>query len=77
MLDLAEKLEPVFWDVARDKDLESVAKMKSNDMEVAEIPASMFAAIQERAKPMLDDYLSRVPEAKPIVDKYLAELGRK
>ena len=77
ILDLAQKLEPVFWDVARDKDIESVEKMKANGMEVAEIPASMFAAIQAKTKPMLDDYLGRVPQAKPIVDKYLAELGRK
>jgi TRAP-type C4-dicarboxylate transport system substrate-binding protein len=74
---LAQKLEPTFWDVARDKDLESVAKMKANGMEVAEIPAAMFASIQGKTKSMLDDYLGRVPEAKPIVDKYLAELGRK
>ena len=77
MVELAQKLEPAFWDVARDKDLESVAKMKANGMEMADIPASMFAAIQQKTKPMLDDYLGRVPQAKPIVDKYLADLGRK
>lgn len=77
MVDLAQKLEPEFWDVARQKDLESVEKMVANGMEVVEIPASMFAAIQQKTKSMLDDYLGRVAEAKPIVEKYQAELGRK
>jgi TRAP-type C4-dicarboxylate transport system substrate-binding protein len=77
VVDLAQKLEPEFWSVARKKDLESVEKMAANSMEVVEIPAAMFAAIQARTKPMLDDYLGRVPQAKPIVDQYLAAIGRK
>ncbi|PLW78603.1 TRAP transporter substrate-binding protein [Cohaesibacter celericrescens] len=74
--DTAQKLEPVFWDVARDKDLESVAKMQENGMEVVDIPTEMFADIQQRTKVLLEEYLVRVPEAKSIVDQYLAELGR-
>ncbi|WP_114011652.1 TRAP transporter substrate-binding protein [Cohaesibacter intestini] len=72
----AQKLEPEFWGVARDKDLESVAKMQEKGMELVDISPAMFADIQKSTKVLLDDYLKRVPAAKQIVDQYLAELGR-
>ncbi len=76
VMDLAAKLEPTFWDVARDKDLQSVATMQEHGMELVEISPAMFAEMQAKAKGLLEEYLTRVPEAKPIVDAYLAELGR-
>ncbi|WP_319412481.1 TRAP transporter substrate-binding protein [uncultured Cohaesibacter sp.] len=74
--DIATSLEPSFWDVARDKDMQSVVTMQQHGMELVEISPEMFAQMQTKAKGLLEEYLERVPEAKPIVKAYLAELGR-
>ncbi|WP_319566975.1 TRAP transporter substrate-binding protein [Cohaesibacter marisflavi] len=74
--DIATSLEPDFWNVARDKDMQSVVTMQQHGMDLVEISPEMFAEMQAKAKALLDEYLERVPSAKPIVDAYLAELGR-
>nr|WP_321981175.1 TRAP transporter substrate-binding protein [uncultured Cohaesibacter sp.] len=74
--EIAVALEPTFWDVARDKDMQSVSTMQKHGMELVTISPEMFAEMQAKAKVLLDEYLERVPSAKPIVDAYLAELGR-
>lgn len=74
---LAVEMEPGFWEVSRQADLDALKIMKEHGMEMVEIPESMMTAIRERAAPMQEEFLNRVPDARPVVEKYLLSIGRK
>jgi TRAP-type C4-dicarboxylate transport system substrate-binding protein len=74
--DLARKLEPEFWDVSVKADADSLAKLKSQGMEVVVIPAAMMADFRAKTANMLDEFMKRVPASQPALKAYLAEVKR-
>jgi TRAP-type C4-dicarboxylate transport system substrate-binding protein len=73
---LAAELEPQFWDVSRQGDIDSIKTMTDNGMEVVEISSEMRAGMAKRAAALQDDFLKRVPAAKPIVEQFKAATGK-
>jgi TRAP-type C4-dicarboxylate transport system substrate-binding protein len=74
--EVAARLEPEFWDVSVAADGESLATLEAEGMTVVEMPEPMMAELRERTAFMLDDFLSRVPEAEAPVRAYLEDIGR-
>lgn len=73
---VAADMEPGFWQVSADADKKSIATMEEHGMELVTIPAEMMQGIRERAAPLQEEFLKRVPEAQPIVEEYLKSVGR-
>lgn len=72
--EVAARLEPEFWEVSRQGDLDSIKTMTENGMELREISPELKAAMVERALALQADFVARVPEAGPIVEQYKASL---
>lgn len=70
--EVAARLEPEFWDVSRQGDLNSIKTMTENGMELVTIPDALRTAMVERAQQLQADFVARVPAASPIVDQYKA-----
>lgn len=69
---VATDLQPGFWDISRQSDVDSVATMTENGMELVEISDDLMAQIKEKAQGVQDEFFERVPDAKPVADAYLA-----
>jgi TRAP-type C4-dicarboxylate transport system substrate-binding protein len=69
---VAARLEPEFWEVSRQGDLNSIKTMAENGMELVTIPDALRTAMVERAQQLQTDFVARVPAAGPIVDQYKA-----
>lgn len=69
---VAADLQPGFWDISRQSDLDSIATMTENGMELVEISDDLMAQIKEKAQGVQDEFFERVPDAKPVADAYLA-----
>lgn len=74
---IAAKLEPEFWAVSENADIESLKKLTANGMEVVPVNAAMLTEMRKRAAPLLDEYLKRAPAAAPLIKKYQDAMGRK
>ena len=74
---IAAKLEPEFWAVSANADVESLKKLTANGMEVVPVSASMFTDMRKKAAPLLDEYLKRAPAAAPLIKSYQDATGRK
>lgn len=72
---IAARLEPEFWAVSAQADIDSVKKLTAQGMEIVPVSASMRSEIQKRTKPLLDEYLQRTPAAVPIIKRYLMASG--
>ena len=70
--EVAARLEPEFWEVSRQGDVDSVKVMTENGMELVEISPELQAAMVERATALQADFVARVPEAGAIVDQFKA-----
>jgi len=69
---VAADLEPTFWDVSREGDLDSIKTMSENGMTLVPLSPEIQAQIAEAAATVQAEYFERVPAARPIVDAYLA-----
>jgi len=69
---VAADLEPSFWDVSRQGDLDSIKTMSENGMTLLPLSADLQAAVKEKAGTVQAAFFERVPAAKPIADAYLA-----
>lgn len=67
---VAAELEPDFWEVSRQGDLDSIETMKENGMTLVPLSDELKAQIAERANNVQAEFLERVPDAKPIVEAY-------
>jgi TRAP-type C4-dicarboxylate transport system substrate-binding protein len=76
IIDLASKLEPEFWDSAFELDKASARKLTESGMTPVAIPEAMLADLRRRTKPLLDDFMQRVPSARGPIKAYLAEMKR-
>lgn len=74
---IADKLEPEFWAVSANADVESLKKLNANGMEVVPVNAAMMTDMRKKATPLLDEYLKRAPAAEPFINQYLTATGRK
>lgn len=74
---IADKLEPEFWAVSANADVESLKKLNANGMEVVSVNAAMMTDMRKKATPLLDEYLKRAPAAEPFINQYLTATGRK
>jgi TRAP-type C4-dicarboxylate transport system substrate-binding protein len=70
---LAKRLEPEFWAVSIQNNVDSLARLKAGGMEVVDIPPPMMRDFRAKTAPLLDDFLKRVPAAEAPVRAYLAE----
>lgn len=69
---VAADLEPSFWEVSRQGDLDSIATMGENGMKLVAISDELQAEIAEKAATVQADFFERVPAALPIVEAYRA-----
>ena len=74
--DLADKLEPEFWDVAKAEDAKNIVKLKANGMKIDTPPASVRDAMVAKGKLSWSAFQHAVPSAKPMIEKYLAAAGK-
>lgn len=72
---VAADLEPKFWDVSLQGDLDSIKTMTDNGMVLVEMSDELKAQIAERAEEVQAEFFGRVPDAQAIVDAYRAEAG--
>ncbi len=70
--DTARRLEPEFWEVSRQGDLDSLQRMVEQGMTVVEISPDLREAMVERAAALQAEFVTRVPAAAPIVDAFKA-----
>lgn len=70
--EVASRLEPEFWEVSRQGDIDSIKIMQENGMELATISDELRTQMVERAQQLQADFVARVPDAGPIVDQYKA-----
>jgi TRAP-type C4-dicarboxylate transport system substrate-binding protein len=70
--EVAARLEPEFWEVSRQGDLDSIKVMQENGMELVAISDELRAQMVEKAQQLQADFVARVPEAGAIVDQYKA-----
>jgi TRAP-type C4-dicarboxylate transport system substrate-binding protein len=73
---VAAELEPKFWEVSRQGDLDSIKIMTDNGMELVEISPELRAEMSERGEALRDEFLQRVPAAEPIVEQFKAAVGQ-
>lgn len=69
---VAAELEPGFWDVSRQGDLNSINTMTENGMTLVPLSDELKAQIAERAVEVQAAFFERVPAAVPIVEAYRA-----
>ncbi len=74
---IAARLEPEFWAVSANADVESLKKLTANGMVVVPVSEAMMADMRKQAAPLLDDYLKRAPAAAPFIKSYLEATGKK
>ena len=70
--EVAAELEPVFWKVSRQGDVDSIAIMAENGMQLMEISDELRAEMTERAQQLQADFVARVPEAASIIEQFEA-----
>jgi TRAP-type C4-dicarboxylate transport system substrate-binding protein len=69
---VAAELEPGFWDISRQGDLDSIKTMTENGMTLIPLSDDLKAQIAERAETVQAAFFERVPAAVPIVEAYRA-----
>ncbi|MCB1333168.1 MAG: TRAP transporter substrate-binding protein [Roseivivax sp.] len=72
---VAADLEPSFWDVSRQGDLNSIATMNENGMTLVPLSDALKAQIAERAGSVQAAFFERVPQALPVVEAFRASKG--
>lgn len=69
---VAAELEPTFWDVSRQGDLDSIKTMTENGMTLVPLSDELFGEIAAKAETVQSAFFERVPEALPIAEAYKA-----
>jgi len=73
---LARQLEPEYWEIARNDDVDKLQVLEANGM-ITQVPdADLMAGMQGLALPIWRTFVAQVPEARPILDAFLAETGK-
>ena len=73
---LAQDLEPGFWEVSRNDDLDKLRVLEANGM-ITQVPTpELLADMRAQAQPIWKDFFDRVPEARPLFDEFAALTGK-
>ncbi len=73
---LAQNLEPEFWDISRNDDLDKLKVLEANGM-ITQVPTSeLMADMRVQAQPIWRDFFDRVPEARPLFEEFAAQTGK-
>lgn len=73
--DVATKLEPDFWKISHQSDLDSIKTMTDHGMELVTISPELKKAMQARAKDLQKQFADSVPGAAAIIDAYKSSLA--
>ncbi|MDG2321041.1 MAG: TRAP transporter substrate-binding protein [Rhodospirillaceae bacterium] len=76
VLELAQKLEPQFWDVSRNDDQDKLRVLEANGMITQQPSQALMTEMRALAKPIWTAFLKRVPEARPLFDEFMARTGK-
>lgn len=74
--EVAQRLQPTFWDVSAADDATSVTRLTEGGMQVVPVDPAILAEMRRRTASMKDDFMQRVPASRPIIEAYLREVGR-
>ena len=69
---VAAELEPDFWEVSRQGDVDSIKTMTENGMTLVQISDELKAEIAKKAQTVQEQFFDRVPQALPVVEAYRA-----
>lgn len=69
---VAADLEPQFWEVSRQGDVDSIETMTENGMKLIPLSDELKAQIAERATSVQALFFERVPQAVPVVEAFRA-----
>lgn len=69
---VAADLEPQFWEVSRQGDVDSIETMTENGMKLIPLSDELKAQIAERATSVQASFFERVPQAVPVVEAFRA-----
>ncbi len=67
---VAADLEPQFWEVSRQGDVDSIQTMTENGMQLIPLSDALKAQIAERATSVQASFFERVPQAVPVVEAF-------
>lgn len=76
MVETAERLEPEFWEASITNDQENLKVLSDGGMKIVDLSDETMKEFRERTRPMLDEFIQRVPESEPILRQYLKDVGR-
>lgn len=77
IVDLANKLQPGFWQVSIEADQTSAKRMIDGGMTMIEVPPAMLKEMRTRTASLEDAFIKRAgPAAKEIITAYKKEIGR-
>ncbi|WP_395541185.1 TRAP transporter substrate-binding protein [Neotabrizicola sp. sgz301269] len=68
----AAAMEAQFWMNSRAEDEKKIATLREHGMTITAPSPELKAALLEKARPLWEDFKTRVPEAAPIIDSYLS-----
>ena len=74
--DVANRLEPEFWEAAEAEDNKNFETLKIKGMKVNEPAPSVLSYMVAKGKPTWAAFQQAVPAAKPLMEKYLAAVGK-
>lgn len=76
VLRLAKDLEPEFWEISREDDLDKLRVLEANGM-ITELPSpALMTEMRALARPIWSAFFNRVPEARPLFEAYMTEAGK-
>jgi len=77
IVDLADKLQPGFWQVSIEADQTSAKRMIEGGMAMIEVPPAMLKEMRARTVSLEDAFIQRAgPAAKDIITAYKKDIGR-
>ena len=73
---LAQDLEPEFWQISREDDQDKLRVLEDMGM-ITQVPSpDLMADMRAQAQPIWRDFFERVPEARPLFDEFAALTGK-
>jgi TRAP-type transport system periplasmic protein len=74
--DIAQRLEPEFWAVAKAEDERNFDLLKSKGIKISPVTPAVRNFMISKGKPTWTAFSQEHPEAKPLLEKYLAVAGK-
>ncbi|MBW3097172.1 TRAP transporter substrate-binding protein [Pseudohoeflea coraliihabitans] len=75
--ELAAKLEPQFWDVAREEDEGNLAKLRENGMDVSDVSPELAGQIAEQSEKIWDQFAEQAGDrAADAISEYREKVGK-